>query len=62
MGIIDKMGLMLKDITEVEAIKIYDKTENQRLIKIIIYIIILLLSWICLFYCIPLILNLRNKK
>lgn len=45
-----------------EAIKIYDETENQRLIKIIIYIIILLLSWICLFYCIPLILNLRNKK
>jgi hypothetical protein len=45
-----------------EAIKIYDKTENQRLIKIIIYTIILLLLWICLFYCIPLILNLRNKK
>jgi ABC-type Na+ efflux pump permease subunit len=40
-----------------EAIKIYDKTENERLIKIIIYIIILLLLWICLFYNIPLILN-----
>jgi hypothetical protein len=40
-----------------EAIKIYDKTENQRLIKIIIYTIILLLLWICLFYNIPLILN-----
>jgi hypothetical protein len=43
-----------------EAIKIYDKTENERLIKIIIYTIILLLLWICLFYCIPLILNLRK--
>ena len=43
-----------------EAIKIYDKTENERLIKIIIYTIILLLLWICLFYCSPLILNLRK--
>ena len=40
-----------------EAIMIYDKTENERLIKIIIYIIILILLWIFLFYNIPLILN-----
>jgi hypothetical protein len=40
-----------------EAIKIYDKTENKRLIKIIIYIIILILLWIFLFYNIPIILN-----
>jgi len=40
-----------------EAIMIYDKTENERLIKIIIYVIILILLWIFLFYNIPLILN-----
>ena len=40
-----------------EAIMIYDKTENERLIKIIIYIIILILLWIFLFYNIPIILN-----
>ena len=43
-----------------EAIKIYDKTENKRFINIIIYTIILLLLWICLFYSIPLILYLRK--
>ena len=41
-----------------EAIKIYDNTEkNKRLIKIIIYAIILLLLWIFLFYNIPIILK-----
>ena len=40
-----------------EAIMIYDKTENERLIKIIIYVIILILLWIFLFYNIPIILN-----
>ena len=41
-----------------EAIKIYDNTEkNKRLIKIIIYAIILLLLWIFLFFNIPIILK-----
>jgi|694.fasta_scaffold28173_12 amino acid transporter len=40
-----------------KAIMIYDKTENERLIKIIIYIIIILLLWIFLFYNIPIIIK-----
>jgi hypothetical protein len=34
---------------------VYDKTINKRLIIIIISIIILILLWISLFYCIPII-------
>ena len=40
-----------------EDIKIYDKNENKKIITIIIYSIILILLWICLFNSIPFILN-----
>ena len=40
-----------------KAIEIYDKTDNERLIKIIAYIIVLILLWIFLFFNISFILN-----
>jgi hypothetical protein len=40
-----------------QDIKIYDKTENKRIIKTIIFIIILLLLWIFLFFNIPIIIK-----
>jgi hypothetical protein len=40
-----------------QDIKIYDKTENKRIIKTIIFIIFLLLLWIFLFFNIPIIIK-----